>query len=71
VRKTGTDKDNLWAFLNPLPKVVDKDFVQMALWEDDFIVCAAASHPLTRRKRVTIADLVQERWALASANVLS
>lgn len=57
--------------ISGLPKAVDEDVVQTALWEDDFIVCAASNHPLAHRKRVTIADLAQERWALASANVLS
>ncbi len=57
--------------ISGIPKAVDKDFVQERLWDEDFIVCAAASHPLARRKRVAIGDLAGERWALASATTLS
>ena len=33
------------------------------LWEDEFVVYASVRHRLARRKSVTLADLVQERWA--------
>jgi len=33
------------------------------LWEDEFVVYASARHRLARRKSVTLADLVEERWA--------
>lgn len=57
--------------ISGMPKADDKDLTQERLWDEDFIVCAAASHPLAHRKRVTLADLVGERWALASATTLS
>lgn len=57
--------------ISGIPKTGDKAFVQERLWDEDFIVCAAASHPLAGRKRVAIADLAGERWALASATTLS
>jgi DNA-binding transcriptional LysR family regulator len=57
--------------ISGIPKTGDKDLTQERLWDEDFIVCAAAGHPLARRKRVTIADLAGERWALASATTLS
>jgi len=33
------------------------------LWEDEFVVYASVRHRLARRKSVTLADLVEERWA--------
>ncbi len=54
-----------------IPRSGEIDLIQERLWEDKFVVCAAASHPLSRRKRVIMSDLVQERWALPSANLLS
>jgi DNA-binding transcriptional LysR family regulator len=57
--------------ISGITKAGDNDLSQECLWEENFIVCAAASHPLARRKRVTLADLAQERWALASATTLS
>jgi len=36
-----------------------------ALYDQSFVVFAAANHPLARRKQVTLADLAQERWALS------
>ena len=40
--------------------------VQERLFDDEFVVCASAGHRLARRKRLTVADLSQERWALGS-----
>ena len=57
--------------ISGIPKAGDKDLIQEHLWNEDFIVYAAANHPLARRKRVTLADLVPERWALASTNTLA
>lgn len=57
--------------ISGIPRAPEKDFVQEHIWDEEFLVCAAASHPLARRKRVTIADLAGERWALASATTLS
>jgi DNA-binding transcriptional LysR family regulator len=36
----------------------------------DIVVYASASHPLTRKRVVTITDLAQERWVLSPINVL-
>ncbi len=57
--------------LSGIPKAGERDFMQERLWDEVFIVCAAASHPLARRKRVGITDLAGERWTLASATTLS
>lgn len=54
-----------------IPASGEDDVVQELLCEDEFVVCAAATHPLARRKRVTMADLATERWAMTSGNVLS
>lgn len=43
--------------------------VQEHLYHDEFVVCASANHRLTRLKRVTIADLEQEQWALSVRNL--
>ena len=37
---------------------------QERLYDDTYVVCAAASHPLFRKKRVTIEDLWRESWVL-------
>ena len=57
--------------ISGVPKAGDKNFTHEHLWEDDFVVCAAANHPLARRRRVALADLAQERWALPSATTLA
>lgn len=36
----------------------------------DIVVYASASHPLTRKRVVTIADLARERWVLSPVNIL-
>ena len=40
------------------------DLVHEPLFEEAFVVLASARHRLARKKRVTLADLAQERWAL-------
>jgi DNA-binding transcriptional LysR family regulator len=42
---------------------------QEHLYEDEYVVCASADHRLVKQKRVGLADLVQEGWALSSANI--
>ena len=36
----------------------------------DIVVYASASHPLARKRSVTIADLAQHRWVLSPVNIL-
>ncbi len=38
---------------------------QEHLFDDEFVVFASAGHRLTKLKRVTLADLAQERWAVS------
>jgi|SRR5580704_5320340 DNA-binding transcriptional LysR family regulator len=35
------------------------------LYDEEYVVCASAKHRLAERKRVTLADLADERWALS------
>lgn len=56
---------------NIIPDVQYEDCAQEALFADTFVVCASAHHRLARRRRVTLADLVDERWALSAAAVLN
>lgn len=41
------------------------------LYDDEFVVCASANHRLAGRKDLTLAELVQERWALAEPTLIS
>lgn len=50
--------------VNYIPAVLPEGLVQMPLIDDEFVVCASTNHRLTRHGRVTIADLVEEQWAL-------
>ena len=40
------------------------DLVQEPLFEEEWVVVASARHRLARKKHLTLADLVQERWIL-------
>jgi DNA-binding transcriptional LysR family regulator len=42
----------------------EQDLVQVHLWDDDYYVYTGAGHRLAGRKRLTIADVAAERWAL-------
>jgi DNA-binding transcriptional LysR family regulator len=56
---------------NVIPDSPYAGCVQEQLFDDVFVVCAAAQHPLAKRKRVTLADLVHEQWALSVPGVLN
>lgn len=54
--------------ISPVPEIPYDDLVQEDLLEDDFVVCASRDHPLSKRKQVSLEDLVRERWALTTSN---
>lgn len=48
-----------------------EDIVQEYLFEDQFAVIASPNHKLVRRKRVTMAELAQERWILSTPGTIA
>jgi DNA-binding transcriptional LysR family regulator len=52
---------------NVLPVMSSPDgLVREHLYDDEQVVCASVRHRLAERKRVTLADLVNERWTVSS-----
>lgn len=49
-----------------VPAQATPDLVHELLFEDRFVVIAAESNPITKRKKVAIADLANHRWVLAT-----
>jgi len=47
------------------------DLTQERLYDDEFVVYASAGHRLAKRRRVSIAEIAQERWALSAPDDLS
>ncbi len=58
--------DLIFNILWPSPH---EETVQDRLFDDVWVACASAAHPLARKKHVTIADLVQERWVSSAPTV--
>ena len=56
---------------NVIPETPYAGCIQEHLFDGEFIVCAAPDHPLAKRKRVTMADLAREKWALSVPAVLN
>jgi DNA-binding transcriptional LysR family regulator len=56
--------------VNYLPRVLPEGLVQEELYQDSMVVCASVRHRLARRKRVSMADLARERWAVTDAALL-
>ena len=56
---------------NVIPDSPYAGCVQEHLFDDVFVVCASANHRLTKRKRLPLADLAQERWTLSAPAVLN
>jgi DNA-binding transcriptional LysR family regulator len=44
------------------------DLVGERLYDEDYVLFAGAHHRLAKRKQLTMADLVGERWAMSSIN---
>jgi len=59
---------NLDVVVNFIPQYPYHDLVQELLWNDEFVVYASATHRLAGRKRVALAELVQERWSATAAS---
>ena len=64
-------KGGLDLILNYIPDPPRPGLAHEHLYDDTVVVCARANHPLARRKRVAMADLVGERWAVSSPNLLN
>jgi DNA-binding transcriptional LysR family regulator len=62
-------KGELDLIFNVDPEFASEGLVEEHLYYDDFVVCAAGTHPLARLKSVSIASLAEERWTLTPANV--
>lgn len=45
-----------------------EDLVEEHLYDEEYTVYASAKHRLAKRKQLTLADLVQERWAMGTIN---
>lgn len=44
----------------------NEDLVEEHLYDDEYVVYASADHRLAKKKGLTLADLTQERWAVAA-----
>lgn len=53
-----------------IPASPYSDLVHERLFDDAYVVYASARHRLVRRKRLTIADLAKERWALPPSGTI-
>ncbi len=56
--------------INAIPAALD-DTVEAHLYDDELVVYSAANHRLAQRRRVTLADIAQERWIMWAPNVPS
>ena len=67
---SGLRKGDLDLIVTTIPAFSREDLVQ-ELFEQEFTVYARAGHRLAERKRVTIGDLVDEKWAVPAQDALS
>ena len=54
--------------VGPMNASPSADIIEEHLFDDDFVVISSMDHRLAGEKRVTIADLAQEKWALMSTS---
>jgi DNA-binding transcriptional LysR family regulator len=63
--------DLIFNYIDFIPAARHEDLAQEHLYDDEFVVCASDRHRLARLKRVTLADLAQERWVLSNPQLLN
>jgi DNA-binding transcriptional LysR family regulator len=63
------DKGDLDLAIVVMPEQCPAGFVSEPLYDDEYAVCCSVDHPLARRRRLRVEDLVEERWALSDASV--
>jgi DNA-binding transcriptional LysR family regulator len=63
--------DLIFNYTDYIPAARHDDLAQEHLYDDELVVCASARHRLTKLKRVTLADLIQERWVLSNPQLLN
>jgi DNA-binding transcriptional LysR family regulator len=63
--------DLIFNYIDFIPAARHEDLAQEHLYDDEFVVCASDRHRLAKLKRVTLADLAQERWVLSSPQLLN
>ena len=56
--------------INYHPPRLPEGLVFERLFNDRYVITAAANHPLAKKPRVTVADLANERWALSEPALL-
>jgi DNA-binding transcriptional LysR family regulator len=74
---TITDNDELVPLLrdgkldlgfNYIPPSPYEGIEQLRIYDDEYVVYASAAHALSRKRRVTMPDLVDEAWATSTAS---
>jgi DNA-binding transcriptional LysR family regulator len=70
VLESALQRGELDLIINSIPAPLE-DTVQDHLYDDEFVVYSSAYHPLAKHKRLTLADIAQERWAMWAPNVPS
>lgn len=56
--------------INYRPPSLPEGLVFERLYDDRHVITAAADHPLAKKRRVTMAELANERWALSESTLL-
>ncbi len=62
-------KGQLDLIFNMLWQSPHEQTTQERLFDNVSVACASVTHPLAKKRRVTLEDLVQERWVLSSPTV--
>ena len=52
------------------PSFAFAGMTQEHVLDDEWVVCASTGHRLARRKKVSMDDLAEERWALSTVNLI-
>jgi DNA-binding transcriptional LysR family regulator len=63
--------DLIFNYIDYIPAARHEDLALEHLYDDELVVCASDRHRLAKLKRVTLADLAQERWVLSNPQLLN
>jgi DNA-binding transcriptional LysR family regulator len=57
--------------INVHPPTLPEGLIFERLFDDHHVIVASTDHPLAKKRRVTLADLANERWALSEPKLLA
>lgn len=65
---SGLRNGTMDVILTAIPAAHHADLIDERLYDEEYVIYASVHHSLAKRKQLSLADLVRERWAMGTLN---